>query len=685
MFSEIAICLTIAGLVGRRWLVGFALGISLLLVQAVLYCIGMNRMEDLGTEFWGICCVPAPMLIATLPLLGMRKGFGWCFTFSSNTSKPRVGIEDILWATLLVACCLFAFRFPISIWTTPLPMFAGNPSLVKNQIAESEIWTSGVVACIAAMAMSLIVLLPMLFIWFRIMAVVGKCAAFLAFSMLGLASSAAVYHFAAVAAGGPTGWGEAFEFAFFAAGPAMLAFVLQLATLHWTGIKLRSLRGREKLTPKPHAAESETQDPFAEESTAVQAPIPKGIFTPSRVIALSILAITVSVGGWSQLIVAKMLAEVERQQELYDFAVFNGGDLGLWVERGMFLEMWENASDADLARFDEFGFRELDLSDSSITANGIAGRSNLKGLTKVDLSRTPEIGGSLQAVIRNCPRVSTIYIQDSEFALSELTPLFERPMNGHEFMLVIDGSKVRAESPQSQSGQLWPDRSPSELVGSTLGHLSAMRCGLTDEMIRGWVGPDTKYLYLRENQLRGDFDFLGSGESGARLREIDLSNNPLDDDLFGSKLVGAEIAWLKLKETSLTNGFFAYLKQAKSVWGLTLGKGNLTEEALAAADPPGLFFLSLTSDCFTGHCFRDWHPGIVSLELNGSASDDETVGYLSNLPELEELNVGGTKISAKALVAADLPKALVILVNGYQYTNKEKINLRNFYPNLEVY
>ncbi|MEM7477207.1 MAG: hypothetical protein AAF483_19665, partial [Planctomycetota bacterium] len=600
IYAELAFCLLIAALVGRHWLIGFFAGCALLMCQLALVMIGLNSYESYSgySELLGICCIPAGLLLAVGPLLATRRIWGWCITSSEVEGKRRFGIEDLFLATLVVACCVVAFRFPFSIWSMDMPEDEGS--------LEGPAWLSAVIVGGTAAVASLFTLLPILLIWFRSRSMSAKVVATLAQLFLTCFVITLAYYVSDRLTNGTAATGKAIPFGVSVTLPSMLVLLLHLSSLHWAGMRLRCLRLSNELTP-----ESSGQ-PFAQDeakTTGTGVSKSKHWLTIPRFIALCVLCLTMGGAIFVNLKVRAFEQREELREELRRIAESKGGYFSEVIGDRCELGLWEGAEESDLAQFDSFELMFLNLTDSKISAKSLTERPNLTTLHGITLSGTSDIRASLELLLGQAPELSSVKISNTSLTPAVLAPLFLASDRELQLQLDLRDSKF---SPASTRWQEY--HSPVQ-------RLHAPGCGLTDDMIRGWVGRYAGIVDLSDNNLNGDFDFWNNEfELPVWGRQVILSNNPLQDEVFGSRLVGVDIPCLVLKETALTDQFFSYLMRAKSICALELGDGNFTEEALAAAKPVGLEQLSLESKRFSGHCFRDWHPDLTYLSLQNSSA-----------------------------------------------------------------
>ena len=204
--------------------------------------------------------------------------------------------------------------------------------------------------------------------------------------------------------------------------------------------------------------------------------------------------------------------------------------------------------------------------------------------------------------------------------------------------------------------------------------ISARSCGLNDELARVLARHTANDLDLAFNDLSGDLDVLEN-----RLPDslIDMSGNPLQDELLGPHCVDRWIPILIIEDTTLTDSFLSYLAKSTTIAGLSIRGAGFTEMALGAAKLPVRHQLKLSGRQFTGRCFVDWRPRITSLNMADTSLDDASIDYLSNLQWVRSVNISNTEVTAKALIASKLPSQIQLLASRDQFTSRELLQLEN--------
>lgn len=678
IICEIAFCLTVAGIVGRHWLIGFSIGSALLALQGFLFVYGGNSFA-LHREEWALCGVPAVLLLACTPLFFIRRFFGWRLTTDFEVKKSETSIEDLFLATLVVACSLVCFRMPYSAWRAEYAFFDS-----EDDVSELAHWITGAgTSLFAAMAVLLIVL-PTLGIWLSRKTVLWKCVVQLVFLAVSIGIATAILILIQLTTEGTAGpLDEALYFGAVVSTAALPTYLLKLYTLRFAGLAMPQARTAREPAAKSHPEQelSREDSPFAEATRQEQETTPRLVTVP-RCLAAAILVATIAGTVMLQDYVQQVEQRNELFKELVEFAESNGGSFESYDGRDFQLTLWQGATDQDLLRFKSFALGTLDVSDANVSAEAISKMERLESLESVELGSPTDIGAALTNLCSRAQRLSDITVYDSELNVSDLQAM--RSLTGDEIQISFVRCSFKPNSAKGFTG--FP-------YGLTT--IDAVDCGLTDDLVKNWLTVNLYDLDLSHNDLKGKIDFGPlQGErspqspywqppiAGYAWRRIDLSGNPLDDELFGQSVVGMRLHHLALNETTLTDRFFGYLKQAKSVYALELNSDGFTEEALAKADPRGLTRLYLEGRRYTGHCFRDWHPkSLEELSLAGSSADDETLNYLESLP-LHWLDISNTKISAKALLESNLDAGLSIRLNESQYTASEIARLKKKFSSI---
>ena len=678
IICEIAFCLTVAGIVGRHWLIGFSLGSALITLQGFLFIHGGPSFAPYREE-WAICGVPAVFLLACTPLFCMRRFLGWRLTAEAETTKSRTSIEDLLLTTLVVACSLVCFRMPYSAWRAEYAFFD-----LEDQVSELVHWTTGAATSLFAAITVLFIVLPTLWIWLSRKTVLWKCVVQLVFLAVSTGFATAILILIKLTTEGTAGpLDEALYYGAVVSIAALPTYLAKMYALCFAGLTMPRAESARKPAAElqPEKGPSTEASPFSE-ATSQEQETTLRLATVPRCLAAAILLATIAGAVTLQDYVQRLEQRNALFKELVKFAESNGGSFETYDSNVFQLTLWQGSTDQDLLRFKSLALTTLDLADANVSAEAISKLERLESLYSVELGRPTDIGAALTNLCSRAQRLSDITVYDSQLNVSDLQAM--RSLTGEEIQISFVRCSFKPNSTNGFTG-----------FPHGLTTLEAVDCGLTDDLVGNWLTDSVYHVDLSKNALKGEIDLEPlQGErsplspywqppiAGYAWRHIDLSGNPLDDDVFGQSVVGMKLHSLALNETTLTDRFFEYLKQAKSAYALELNSEGFTEEALAKADPHGLTRLSLEGRQFTGHCFRDWHPAsLESLSLAGSSADDETVKYLESL-SLQSLDISNAKISAKALLESDLAAGLEIKLDESQYTASEIARLKKKFPNI---
>lgn len=277
-------------------------------------------------------------------------------------------------------------------------------------------------------------------------------------------------------------------------------------------------------------------------------------------------------------------------------------------------------------------------------------------------------------------------------ALSNLRSLSIRGCGSGSSLAGVLGSFRRLES----LGLGWGDRSPAAMEQiASLEFLRTLTIGrgrwLTDEALSCLAPPNLESL-----SVKGMRWFTGEGlealvDAGSPLRELTLQSPRLSDACMLFATSFPSLSELTLRGTSgITDEGIAYLGDAECLRALELSScEGITDRgftALRGATALERLRLSCVPDLGAAACEAIAELPLRTLSVFDSALDDEGLGRLCQLRELETLHLagsGGCRVTDRGLEQLlRLPQLRSVTVRASELTARSAAVLRQL-PNLE--
>lgn len=657
VLGQVYFVLTIGGLLSRVWIKGIAwatfytaaaFGALSFGALNLGYTWWQFEVKDFLVVSWGLFCIPALIMLGTVPLHICRALWGWHLARPTDdagvNSERRWQIEDLFLVTAAVASLLYICRLPTTAWE------------VNSAVAIPVLTTIGA----ALFGIGLVVVLPTIILAFRIERSLLRASFILLYHVC--VPGIVLIAIAVVPALSQANLDSEVVIASLSVGLLSgIVNVIGCAALRKSGFELKRIARRQVtvsdgVSGKDTAIESSSftslrsalppssPSPFDEAAVEVQAPAANhshrhwSIATLLLAILSSLLSLGIS--AWRTRIDEQNLALSKRLSS-------SGGSIAI-VNRDVF----------------------------SVTSGKEAGNETIKELaqhrklTSLSLAHSQFTDEGITA-LRAFPELRWLDLSHTALTDEGLLQLRQLPING----LSVANTRVTAKGLRAF------------LLNTEIYELDASGLGLVDDDIS--MFQSIGKLRLRDNKLTdlGLASLKLYAPSGV-ISALDVSGNDID----GSGLVGMDVNHLVLErmpitdqslvaiigtsptdksfefsETELTDASLLQLAKFTTIPCLKLGSGSITEAGLANSPPVNVQSLALTSSQFTGVCFKNWPAKLSVLDMSHSGVNDKTIRYVSNVT-CHKLILAHTAITDEGLKSVAMSSAFEIDLTGTQIT-----------------
>ncbi len=611
----------LGGLFGRSWISGYAIAALLAAVGVGLLLAGeelsMSLTYAVAPRHWHMVIMTmllAPLFVmaVSVPTLAMRLYCGWRLTRDEMTSPPQrsIGLEDLFIGTAIVAAGLVL-------------------TLAARELGEmraSEFWIPGAVCFTVMAAASLIIVLPTLWVAFRIENSLLRLVMFasMAVGFSGLVVVAVVVTNYVMSRGGGSVF-DPFETALYTT-----AWMISAATTFLVGLSLLKAVGF-KLTRSSELVLVLTDKDTVQTRQDVK---------QHRRLAATVFAVAVAINLGVMARIGTRESRFRALQAKHQELSHRSGSLSLNAEQAVVeLSLGTDATSDDVqAAVTAYPqLKRLSLANSQIVDADLKLLSSFPQLQSLNLNGTQISDAGLRELAK-LPFLDELLLADTRVTIDGLVRLLtNRRLNTLDL-----GNLGLTEANLEQLAKI-PDLSVLSLSlrGNPVSVWGVMR-------LKHVSGPIDK-LDLTDCDLNAQSLWLLTDR---RYDALTLDGTPLTDAMLAPLLPKLTVRELSFDRTQVTDAIFPDLATAKGVTGLVLGETRITEAGLAASALTTMHYLSLNSPQFNGSCFAIWKPkDLRSLDMRGSAVTDQAIFDIMQLPSVKYLDLSQTSITDAALPA----------------------------------